>query len=133
MCDELICCVINSDYSSTLFRMDLLGACSRIGAKRSPSLKCHIYFTMMKLGTVIPYLKKIQKHINHVIHPLNPANISIFHRKSAIALYQEIWIWIAFKYKISNSFNFFRAFKGCFNKHGCNFDHVSKIGYSRPS
>ena len=32
------------------------------GAKRSPLLKlCHTYRTMMKLGTVIPYLKKIQK------------------------------------------------------------------------
>ena len=23
--------------------------------------------------------------------------------------------------------------KGCFNKHGCNFDEIRKIGYSRPS
>ena len=42
--------------------------CSRIGggvggeAKWLPLPKiCHIYPTMMKLGTVIPYLKKIQK------------------------------------------------------------------------
>ena len=25
------------------------------------------------------------------------------------------------------------VFKGCFNKHSCNFDNVSKIGYSRSS
>ena len=32
------------------------------GAKSSPLPKiCHTYPTMMKLGTVIPYLKKIQK------------------------------------------------------------------------
>ena len=32
------------------------------GAKRPPRPKiCHRYPTMMKLGTVIPYLKKIQK------------------------------------------------------------------------
>ena len=32
------------------------------GAKRPPLPKiCHIYPTMMKLGTVIPYLRKIQK------------------------------------------------------------------------
>ena len=45
--------------------------CSRMrgeGAKRPPSLKsvthtkiCHTYPTMMKIGTVISYLKKIQK------------------------------------------------------------------------
>ena len=40
---------------------------------------------------------------------------------------------IAFLYKNSHSFYFFLVFKGCFNKHGCDFDDVSKIGYSRPS
>ena len=38
----------------------------------------HTYPTMMKLGTVIPYLRKIQKCINHVTHPLSSADISIF-------------------------------------------------------
>ena len=33
---------------------------------------------MMKLGSVIPYLRKIQKYINHVTHPLSSADISIF-------------------------------------------------------
>ena len=42
----------------------------------------YTYPIMMKLGTVIPYLKKIQKYIKHVTHPLSSAN-SIFHRKSA--------------------------------------------------
>ena len=39
-------------------------------AERFPSLKSvtDIYPTMMKLGTVIPYLKKIKKNINHVTH-----------------------------------------------------------------
>ena len=37
--------------------------CSRMeGGKKAPIPKtCHTYPTMMKLGTVIPYLKKIQK------------------------------------------------------------------------
>ena len=37
--------------------------CSGVGrAKKAPLPKiCHRYPTMMKLGTVIPYLKKIQK------------------------------------------------------------------------
>ena len=33
---------------------------------------------MMKLGTVIPYLKKIQKYVNHVTNLLRTADISIF-------------------------------------------------------
>ena len=38
----------------------------------------HTYPTMMKLGTVIPYLKKIQKYMNHLTHPVSSADISIF-------------------------------------------------------
>ena len=48
----------------TLFRMGIFGAAHgwRGEAKKAPLLKiCHTYPTMMKLGTVIPYLKKIQK------------------------------------------------------------------------
>ena len=32
----------------------------------------------MKLGTVIPYLKKTQKYMNNVTHSLSSADISIF-------------------------------------------------------
>ena len=40
----------------------LFGGCSRMRSKRSPFPKiCHTYPTMMKPGTVIPYLKKTQK------------------------------------------------------------------------
>ena len=39
--------------------------CSRIGGSQKDPLSlpkiCHTYPTMLKLGTVIPYLKKIQK------------------------------------------------------------------------
>ena len=44
----------------TLFMMGLFGAAHGWGAK-SPHLPkiCHTYPAMMKLGTVIPYLKKI--------------------------------------------------------------------------
>ena len=49
-----------------------------VGAKRLPLPKiCHTYPTMMKLCTVMPYLKKIQK-LYHVTHPMSPANISSF-------------------------------------------------------
>ena len=50
----------------TLFRMGILGAAHRWGrgegGKKPPSLKSVTDIpTMMKLATVIPYLKKIQK------------------------------------------------------------------------
>ena len=39
---------------------------------------CHTSPTMMKLGTVIPYLKRFKKYMNHVTHPLSSADISNF-------------------------------------------------------
>ena len=45
--------------------------------------------------------------MDHVKHPFNFGDISIF--------------------------NFSWVFKGCFNKRGQNFDHVSKNGYLRSS
>ena len=49
---------------STLLRMEFFGAAHRCGGgdKKAPLPKiCHTYPTMMKLGTVIPYPKNIQK------------------------------------------------------------------------
>ena len=47
----------------TLFRMGLLGpAHGWGGGKKAPLSKiCHTYPTLMKLGTIAPYLKKIQE------------------------------------------------------------------------
>ena len=50
----------------TLFRMSIFGSAHgwrRVVQKSIAPLPeiCHTYPTMMKLGTVIPYLKKIQK------------------------------------------------------------------------
>ena len=53
----------------TLFRMGLFGVAHGVGGggggpapKRPPlSKNCHTYPTLMNLGTVLPYLKKIQK------------------------------------------------------------------------
>ena len=42
---------------------------------------CHTYPTVMKLGTVIPYLKKIQKYMNHVTRLLTSTDISIYSPK----------------------------------------------------
>ena len=67
----------------TLFKMGLFGAAHGWGAKKAPLPKiCHTYPAIMKLGTVIPYLKKTQKkYMNHVTHSLSPADISIFSSK----------------------------------------------------
>ena len=55
------------------------------GAKKNPIPKiCHTYPTIVKLGTAISYLKKIQIYINHGTHSVSSADISISHRKSAI-------------------------------------------------
>ena len=49
------------------------------GGQKGPFPKiCHAYSTMMKLDAVIPYLKKIQKHIIHVTHLWSSGDISIF-------------------------------------------------------
>ena len=48
----------------TLFRMGFLGVCSWMWGVQISHLvpkSCHTYSTMMKLGTVVPYLKNIQK------------------------------------------------------------------------
>ena len=120
----------------TLFKMDLFGAAHGWGAgKKTPFLNiCHTYPTMMKLSTVIPYIKKIQKTYESRDTPLEFSWHQHFLTGNQLPLlYQGIQIKIAFWYIIFNSFNFFRVFKGCFNKHGCNFVEVSKIGYSRPT
>ena len=60
--------------------MGLFGAAHRWGgSKKFPISKIsHTYITMMKLGTLIAFLKKIQKYINHKTHPSSSADISIF-------------------------------------------------------
>ena len=48
--------------SLTLFKIGYFGAAHGEGQKDLPLPKiCHTYPKMIKLGTVIPYLKKIQK------------------------------------------------------------------------
>ena len=63
---------------------------------------------MMKLGTHLPDLKKIQKIYKSHDTPLE----SCWHQQ--ILLYQEIQIYIVFWYIISNSFNFFWVLKDAF-------------------
>ena len=53
----------SSNIALTLFRMGFFGAAHGWGGGFLPPLPKihHTYPTMMKLGTVIPYLRKIQK------------------------------------------------------------------------
>ena len=50
-------------FSLTLFRMGVFRAAHGLGRdKKDPLSKiCHTYLAVIKLDTVIPYLKKIQK------------------------------------------------------------------------
>ena len=105
--------------------------CSRWGAGGGGFFGglCHAYPTMMKLGTVIPYLKKIQKiYQSRDTHP-------------DFCWYQHFLSEIIkfcyskkcrYRIRISNSFNFSWVFEDFLNKPGCNFDDVSKNGYLRP-
>ena len=80
----------------TLFRMGIFGAALGWGggAKRPPLPKiCHTYPTMMKLGIVISYLKKIQKICESHDTPSDFCwHQHFFTGNQQILLYQEIQI-----------------------------------------
>ena len=81
---------------------------------------------MVKLNSVVSYLKKIQKSINYVTHFMSSADINIFS--------PEISNFFTSRNTDvgSNSFNLFDSLNVAL-KNGCNYDDVSKIGYSRTS
>ena len=61
--------------------MGFFGAADGLGegCKKDPLPKiCDTYPTMIKLGTVISYPRKIQKYMNHVTHPLSSSDINSF-------------------------------------------------------
>ena len=61
--------------------------------------------------------------------PMSSADINIFQRKPATFVKSRNTDMHSFLQVVSNSFNFFfLVLKGCFNKHGCNFDDVAKFG-----
>ena len=65
------------------------------GRQKAPPLPkiCHTYPTMMKLGTVTPYLKKIQKiYISRDTSPEFCWHQHFFTENQQILLYQEIQI-----------------------------------------
>ena len=95
--------------------MDLFGAAHGcVGEKKAPSLKSVTHSAVMKLGTVMAYLKKIQKIYKSHDAPLDFCWYQLpFTGNQQTLPYQEIQL-------------------DCILIH-CNFDDVSKIGYSRPS
>ena len=88
--------VIETRDVLTLFRMGFFGATHGWGeGPKRPSLPkiCHTYPAMMKLGTVIPYPKKIQKIYESRDAPLDLCwHQHFFTGNQQILLYQEIQI-----------------------------------------
>ena len=100
-------------------------SCSRIEEEGESEI-CHTYPTMMKLGTITPDLNRIHKIYDWRDAPLEFCwHQHFFSGNQQILLYQKMQIKISFWFIISNLFNFFWVFKGCFNKHGYNFDDIS--------
>ena len=104
--------------------------CSRMDSdKKAPLPKiCHKYPTMMKLGTLMPYLKKIQKTYksSDSLYIFSPEIIKFCcSNKNRCRLYFDTLFLILL--------TFFESLKIFFNKYGYNFDDVSKNGLSRPS
>ena len=72
----------------------------------------HIYPTMMKLATVIPYPNKVHNYINHVTHSSSSVGISIFSPEINVISENTNIDWI-----LIHNFYFFQNlslyFKGC--------------------
>ena len=82
--------------------------CSPMASKKAPIPKIyHTYPTVMKLGTVIPYLKKIQKYKNDVTHSLSSTEISIFQWKFRMFAISRNKDKVFYLYKNFHSFNLF--------------------------
>ena len=94
---------------------------SRMGKEQKGPLPkiCQTYPAMMKLFTVIPYQKKIQKLYESPDTPLEFCGRQhFFTGNHQILLYQEIQIETVFWFIISIYFNFSWVFIDCYNKHG---------------
>ena len=74
---------------------------------------CHTYPTLMKLSTVIPFVKKIQKNTYITWHaPWFLLILAFFHRKSAIfSISANTGIDCILMHKFYRSFKFFESLK----------------------
>ena len=74
----------------------------------------HTYPAMMKLGTVIPYIKRSKRYVNHVTHPLSSTDIRKFSPKISKFCYIKNYMYrLLFYIKF---IKLFWVFKGCLNK-----------------
>ena len=79
--------------------MGIFGAAHGWRGRKMPPLPkiCHTHSTVMKLGTVIPYLKKIEKIYESRDAPLDFClHQHFFTENQQILLYQEIGVLIGF-------------------------------------
>ena len=82
--------------SLTLFRMVFFAAAH--GWRSTLPKICHTYLTVMKLGTVIPYLKKTQKIYESRDTPLDLCWNQLFYCKVAnFAISEKIAFWCIFE------------------------------------
>ena len=93
--DNILYALLYLLVSLTLIKMGLFRAVQGLwGAKVPPyPTTCHTYPKMMKLFTVIYYLKRIQNHINQVIHFLSFTDISNFSREISNFCYIKKYRW----------------------------------------
>ena len=120
----------------SLFKMGFFGTAHGWGeVKKVPLSNIYItYAVMIKLGTVIPYQRKIQKNIWITWQtPWILLTSAFFHQKSASFAISRNKVQVLFWYIISNPFNFFWIFRDYISKYGYSFDDVSKNGCTRPS
>ena len=124
---SILCMLTELKILLNLLRIGIFEA-AQGGVEQKGSLPkiCHTYLTVMKLGTVIPYLKKTQKIYESRDTPLDLCWNQLFYCKIANFVISE-------NTDIDCILVHFWDFKGFFNKNGYNFDNVTKIGYSRAS
>ena len=126
---------INSSFLLKPIQDGLFRVYSQMGGRilALPSLKyvTHI-LQWWNLAQLYLTQRRSKKYVNHVTHPLSSADISIFSPEISKFCYIK-------KYRCrlgfdSNSFDFSWVLNNFFfATHGCNFDDVSKNGYSTPS
>ena len=118
--------------------MDFLGAAHGWGwstnAPPAPLKMCHTYRAIMKLDTVIPCLKKIQKIHNSRDAATSFAKISIFPQKiSSFCYIKKPRYRLYFNAQFLILLILFESLNVFFNKYDWDFDDISKIGYTSPS
>ena len=81
----------------------------------------------MKLSTIFPHLKKIQK-----LYKSHDTSLEVCWHQQIFIISGNTDNYIIFIYIFSNFFDFYWVFEGCFIQQHCSFDEVNKIGYCRP-